>query len=94
MVGKKYNVIYRWGLVDGIMKENQGKPLDGTTIDYSEPFTMTIKCDYDGWILQVNTDINYPHFFHIFRPFNVTGFDITGDVMITYVGNGDEGNIE
>jgi hypothetical protein len=94
MVDKKDNVIYRWGLVDGEVKERKGTPDDGTTIDYSEPFTMTIRCDDDGWMLTVNTELGYPHFFHLFSPVNVTGFEITGDVMITYVGIGDEGNIK
>jgi hypothetical protein len=94
MVDKKDNVIYRWGLVDGEVKERQGTPDDGTTIDYSEPFTMTIRCDDDGWMLKVNTELGYPHFFHLFSPGNVTGFEITGDVMITYVGIGDEGHIK
>ena len=93
MIDKTDNVIYRWGLVDGVVQEKQGIPLDGTTIDYSEPFTLTIKCDDDGWILQENTELSYPHFFHIFSPLNVTGFEITGDVMITFVGIGDEGDI-
>ena len=91
MINKKDNVINRWARVDGVMEEKQGEPFDGTTIDYSEPFTMTIKCDDDGWILQVNTELSYPHFFHIFSPRNVTGFEITGDVMITFVGIRDEG---
>ena len=92
MIDKTDNVVYRWGLVDEEVKGKQGEPNDGTTIDYSEPFTMVIKCDDDGWMLKVNTELGYPHFFHLFSPLNVTGFEITGDVMITFVGIGNEGD--
>ena len=94
MISKADNVIYRWGLVDGVKQAAQGEPLEGTTIDYNEPFTMIIKCDDDGWVLQVNTEQNYPNFIHLFSPLNVTGFEITGDVMVTFVGIGDEGEIK
>ena len=76
MIDKADNVIYRWGMVDGEMVGKQGESGDGTSIDYSEPFTMTITCDDDGWVLNVNTELGYPHFFHIFSPLNVTGFEI------------------
>ena len=93
MIDKADNVIHRWGMVDGEMVGKQGEPGDGTTIDYSESFTMTVTCDDDGWVLNVNTELGYPHFFHIFSPLNVTRFEISGDVVITFVGIGDEGYI-
>ena len=52
---------------------------------------MTIKCDDDGWMLHVNTELGYPHFFHLFDPLNVTSLDVSGDVLITFVGIGNEG---
>ena len=54
------------------MTDKQGTPNEGTTIDYGEPFQMTIKCDDDGWILQINTELAYEHFFHLFRDFSYT----------------------
>ena len=91
VIDKSDNVVYRWGTVDDGVAVKQGEPEDGTTIDYSEPFTMTVTCDDDGWMLKVNTELAYPHFFHLFSPLNVTGFEILGDVVITFVGIGDEG---
>ena len=40
--------MYRWAVVDGEVVDLQGEPGDGTTIDFSEPFTMSIQCDMDG----------------------------------------------
>ena len=93
MINKDDNALYRWGIVDGVEKQTQGKLNEGTTIDYGEPFTMTIKCDDDGWMLHVNTELGYPHFFHLFDPLNVTSLEVSGDVLITFVGIGNEGLI-
>lgn len=47
--------------------ERQGEAGEGTTIDFEEPFVLSLSCDDDGWILQVGPatsashELNYRH---------------------------------
>ena len=45
-INKKEDVIYRWGAINKTIIEKHGIPGDHTTIDYEEPFTLTIRWDY------------------------------------------------
>ena len=44
-INKKEDVIYRWGAINNTIIETHGSPGDHTTIDYEEPFTLTIRWD-------------------------------------------------
>lgn len=44
-INKKEDVIYRWGALNTTIIEKHGTPGDHTTIDYEEPFTLTIRWD-------------------------------------------------
>ena len=62
----------RWGVVGNVSQEVQGEAGEGTTIDREEPFVLRIRCDEDGWTVQSNREPQYPHFFHLFPPAEVT----------------------
>ena len=42
-INKKEDVIYRWGAINKTIIETHGTPGEHTTIDYEEPFTLTIR---------------------------------------------------
>ena len=54
--------------------------------------TCSILCDPDGWILRVNKEAEYPHFFHLFPAQDILTVDVTGDVLISYIGFGSKGS--
>ena len=107
-INKKEDVIYRWGALNKTIIETHGTPGDHTTIDYEEPFTLTIRwnqlhmlkiktyndfrCDEDGWTVAENKEPIFQSFLHIVDPTTMTKLKIKGDVIVTYVGIGDEGN--
>lgn len=86
VVDKADNFLERWGIKDNITVERQGEPGDGTSIDYDEPFVMTFECDEDGWTFQVNKEVSYLTFYHLFPPTEITEVKLTGTAEITYVG--------
>ena len=81
-------VIQRWGVFNNVSTKVAGDPFDGTTVDRDEPFVVRISCDQDGWVLKINSEDNYPHFFHILPQTTITTLDVTGDVEISYIGFG------
>ena len=48
----KNDVITRWAVAENITQEVQGRPGEGTSIDFDEPFVMRFECDEDGWVLK------------------------------------------
>ena len=53
----KSDAIFRSIRINDTIQEYQGMEYDGTTLDLDEPFQMTIRCDDDGWIVQVRNDL-------------------------------------
>ena len=49
-----------------------------------------IGCDEDGWMVKVNDEPTYPHFFHQVIVPNIQGLEISGQADISYVGFGPE----
>ena len=47
----------RWGELNGTVLDRQGEVGEGTSIDFEEPVVITIQCDADGWVMQVNPQI-------------------------------------
>ena len=41
-----------------------------------------IRCDEDGWILEVNEEVPYPHFLHQYPLGNISQLTITGDIVV------------
>ena len=83
--------IRRWGVLDNVTEDLQGQPGDGTTIDREEPFIIRIKCDGDGWILQVNKEPAYDTFLHRVPIPHILNVNIKGTAHISYVGFGTDG---
>ena len=50
--------------------------------------TIRFGCDEDGWMLSVNTEPPYPHFFHQVTVANIALLKVSGDAEISYVGFG------
>ena len=50
-------------------------------------------CDEDGFIFQANTEPPYPHFFHLLSPDKIVSVRVVGEVMISYIGFGDQGKL-
>ena len=48
-------------------------------------------CDEDGFMFQANTELPYPHFFHLFSPDMIQTVQVVGDVLISYIGFGNKG---
>ena len=48
--------------------------------------TSRLSCDDDGWELQINDELPYPHFLHILNPKSLVSIDIIGDVSISFAG--------
>ena len=51
-------------------------------------FLVRFGCDEDGWMLSVNTEAPYPHFFHLVPLANIALLKVSGDADISYVGFG------
>ena len=85
-VEQKY--IQRWSVLQGVEQLMEGKPFEGTTIDFDEPIILTLRCDDDGWSLQVNAELAYEHYLHIIPTTNVTRLEIKGDIQTSFVGFG------
>ena len=51
-------------------------------------YCSRVRCDGDGWVIQVNDEVQYPHFYHKVPLENITHVDFTGDVEFNYVGFG------
>ena len=47
-----------------------------------------VGCDEDGWMVKVNDEPTYPHFFHQVSVANILGLEISGQADISYVGFG------
>ena len=88
-LGKK--VIERYSVTNGTKSNIDGKPGEGTSIDYDEPFVLNLSCDQDGWILRINNEQSYQTILHAVPPDNLTMIWITGDIVINYMGIGDKG---
>ena len=58
---------------------------------WSIQFSYRFGCDPDGWMLQVNTDDPYPHFFHLFGPQLVQSVKFSGHGLISFIGFGPRG---
>ena len=84
--------IRRWGVMANITENVQGQPGDGTTIDRDEPFIIRIKCDADGWILQVNKEPAYENYLHRVPLDDILNVKMKGSAHISYVGFGTDGN--
>ena len=41
-----------------------------------------LKCDEDGWVLQVNDEIPYPHYIHPVPLTNITTIEVIGDIEV------------
>ena len=50
-------------------------------------------CDEDGFMFQANTEQPYPHFFHLLSPDKIVSVRVVGEVMISYIGFGDQGKL-
>ena len=48
------------------------------------------RCDEDGWTVAENKEPIFQSFLHIVDPTSMTKLKIKGDVIVTYVGIGDE----
>ena len=42
-------------------------------------------------MFQANTELPYPHFFHLFSPDLIQTVQVMGDVLISYIGFGNKG---
>ena len=51
----------------------------------------SLRCDEDGWTVQENGEAAYPTFLHVVDPATAATLSVKGDVTVTYVGIGDEG---
>ena len=85
--------IRRWAVVDNLTEDQQGQLGDGTTIDREEPFIIRIKCDADGWILQVNQEPAYDTFLHRLPVPDILNVKMKGSAHISYVGFGTDGKL-
>jgi len=85
--------LFRWAVNQGEQSVVHGFANEGTTIDYDEPFIITVRCDEDGWSLQSNDDEPYPHFLHIIPVNNITRLEVKGNLEVSFVGFGAE-NLE
>ena len=56
----------RWGELNGTVLDRQGEVGEGTSIDFEEPVVITIQCDADGWVMQVNHHICQSNFLGFF----------------------------
>ena len=54
-------------------------------------FDIRIECDEDGWLLQVNDEPGYNHFTHTVSPNKIRFIQLSGDVMVNFVGFGPKG---
>ena len=78
-------------MFENLTEDLQGQPGDGTTIDREEPFIIRIRCDGDGWILQVNQEPAYDTFLHRVPVSHILNVKMTGSTHISYVGFGTDG---
>ena len=65
----------------------QGRPGEGTSVDFNEPFVIRFECDEDGWMLKVNDEI-YETYFHLFSKDLIQTVELLGQAEISYVGFG------
>ena len=77
--------------MDNVTEDLQGQPGEGTTIDREEPFIIRIRCDGDGWILQVNQEPAYDTFLHRVPIPHILNVNMKGTAHISYVGFGTDG---
>ena len=47
-----------------------------------------VGCDEDGWMVKVNDEPTYPHFFHQVSVANIQRLEVSGQADISYVGFG------
>ena len=66
-----------------------GKMLEGS----NKYIRISLQCDGDGWILKVNKEADYPHFFHVFPPEDILTVNVEGDVQLSYIGFGSKGEL-
>jgi hypothetical protein len=45
-------------------------------------FLSRIKCDADGWLLQINKEPPYQTYFHLFPPGQVLTLQLLGDMIV------------
>ena len=47
---------------------------------------LRLRCDDDGWRIQVNDETPLPHFLHLLDHKHLLNLEITGDVSISFAG--------
>ena len=52
-----------------------------------------ISCDEDGWVVRVEGELAYPHFFHFYPIENITSVLVKGDFIVNFLGFGDESKL-